>query len=328
MKLVTFSTGTGPDRIGVLRPDRSILDLAEAVRTGPQRSKQLPTDSMVSLIEGGETALNLVRDLCDAPPESAFVPPETYRLRAPIPLPPQMRDFMCFERHLLQAIATVLKTQAANSPDPERFMAEARAQGKDKIHPNWYKQPVYYKCNRFSTSADGDVIHWPAYSKLIDYELELACVIGRGGRDIPKERARGHIFGFTILNDWSARDAQFIEMPCMLGPAKGKDFDGANTLGPCLVTLDEIGDPYALEMTVRVNGQERGRGNSSAMHWKFEEVIAHVSQAETLHPGEILGSGTVGNGCGLELNRYLEDGDVVELAIDRIGTLCNRVSRG
>ncbi len=112
-----------------------------------------------------------------------------------------------------------------------------------------------------------------------------------------------------------------------LGPAKGKDFDGANSLGPCIVTADEIADPYALEMIVRVNGEERSRGNSGDMHWKFADIIAYVSQGETLHPGEILGSGTVGDGCGLELLRFLEDGDLVELEIPPIGILRNRVRR-
>jgi 2-keto-4-pentenoate hydratase/2-oxohepta-3-ene-1,7-dioic acid hydratase in catechol pathway len=113
-----------------------------------------------------------------------------------------------------------------------------------------------------------------------------------------------------------------------LGPAKGKDFDGANAFGPCIVTADEVGDPYDLEMIVRVNGEERSRGSSGSMHWRFEDLIAHVSRGETLHPGEILGSGTVGDGCGLEQLRFLEDGDVVEIEIGRIGVLRNRVVRG
>jgi 2-keto-4-pentenoate hydratase/2-oxohepta-3-ene-1,7-dioic acid hydratase in catechol pathway len=161
----------------------------------------------------------------------------------------------------------------------------------------------------------------------MDYECELACVIGTGGRDIPASRARQHVFGFTIFNDFSARDAQAIEMAGGLGPAKGKDFDGANAFGPCIVTLDEIGDPYGLEMIVRVNGVERSRGSSGDMHWRFEDMIAHVSRGETLHPGEILGSGTVGDGCGLEQLRFLEDGDTVEIEIQPIGVLRNRIVR-
>ena len=115
-------------------------------------------------------------------------------------------------------------------------------------------------------------------------------------------------------------------MPGQLGPAKGKDFDTGNAIGPCIVTADAI-DPYNLTMVVRVNGEERGRGNSGTIHWEFEDMIAHISQSETLHSGEFIGSGTVGGGCGLEIERYLEPGDVVELEVDGIGILRNRVVR-
>jgi 2-keto-4-pentenoate hydratase/2-oxohepta-3-ene-1,7-dioic acid hydratase in catechol pathway len=186
---------------------------------------------------------------------------------------------------------------------------------------------LYYKANRFSVSGPGETIRWPSYSRLMDYECELACVIGKGGVDIARERALEHVFGYTIFNDFSARDAQGAEMSGGLGPAKGKDFDGANAFGPCIVTADEIPDPYAFDMIVRVNGEERSRGNSREMHWKFEDLIVYVSQGETLHPGEIFGSGTVGDGCGLEHLRFLEDGDLVELEIPPIGVLSNRVVR-
>ena len=168
---------------------------------------------------------------------------------------------------------------------------------------------------------------WPNYSQLMDFELELACVIGRGGRDIRKSEAREHIFGYTIFNDFSARDAQNTEMLGMLGPAKGKDFDRANAIGPVIVTADEIADPYALTMSARINGEALCSGSSSTMHWRFEDFIAHISACETLHPGEMLGSGTVGWGCGMEHLRFLEDGDVVELEIEGIGILRNRVRR-
>ncbi len=134
-----------------------------------------------------------------------------------------------------------------------------------------------------------------------------------------------HVFGFLILNDMSARDAQFKEMAGRLGPAKGKDFDTGNILGPYLVTKDEIENPYDLTMIARVNGEEWGRGNSGDMHHRFEDLIAHVSSSETLYPGECLGSGTVGNGCGLELNRFLKPNDVIELEIDKLGILRNKI---
>jgi 2-keto-4-pentenoate hydratase/2-oxohepta-3-ene-1,7-dioic acid hydratase in catechol pathway len=161
----------------------------------------------------------------------------------------------------------------------------------------------------------------------MDFELELACIIGRKGVDIAKAQAHDFVFGYTIFNDFSARDAQCRETEGRLGPAKGKDFDKGNVFGPCVVTADEIGDPYALGMTARINGETRCNGSSSTMYWRFDDLIAHISAGETLHPGEIIGSGTVGDGCGHEHMRYLDDGDVVELEIEKIGILKNRVVR-
>jgi 2-keto-4-pentenoate hydratase/2-oxohepta-3-ene-1,7-dioic acid hydratase in catechol pathway len=150
-------------------------------------------------------------------------------------------------------------------------------------------------------------------------------VIGRTGKDISLEAAMDHIFGFTIFNDFSARDAQAKEMDGRLGPAKGKDFDSGNVLGPWIVTRDEIGNPHGLDMEARVNGERWGGGNSSKMHHKFPAILAFISQSETLHAGEVIASGTVGTGCGLELGRQLKSGDVVELEIEKIGVLRNRV---
>jgi 2-keto-4-pentenoate hydratase/2-oxohepta-3-ene-1,7-dioic acid hydratase in catechol pathway len=238
-------------------------------------------------------------------------PLEQVRLAAPIPQPPQMRDFLCFEKHLVQA-----------------FGAVARLRGTEARIPKiWYERPIYYHPNRFNVCGTGADVPWPRYSERLDFELEFGCYIGAPGKDIARERAREHIFGYTIFNDFSARDEQTLEMMGQLGPGKGKDFDNSNVMGPCLVTADELKDPYRLDMKVRVNGEEWGRGNSSEMHWKFEDCIAHVSRSETLHPGEFFGSGTVGNGCGLEHMRFLEPGDVVELEVEGIGILRNRVVR-
>jgi 2-keto-4-pentenoate hydratase/2-oxohepta-3-ene-1,7-dioic acid hydratase in catechol pathway len=171
---------------------------------------------------------------------------------------------------------------------------------------------------------DEEVV-WPHFSSLRDYELELAVVIGSGGRDIRREDALAHVFGYTIFNDLSARDEQFAVMEGRLGPGRGKDFDKSNVFGPCIVTADEIPDPGVLEMVARVNGEEWSRGNSSMMYHRFEDVIAEASRCETIHPGEILGSGTVPTGCGVELLRFLENGDLVELEIERIGKLRTRI---
>jgi 2-keto-4-pentenoate hydratase/2-oxohepta-3-ene-1,7-dioic acid hydratase in catechol pathway len=309
MKLATIRTGEGRERVAVVVDDeRRLVDLGSAnerLRGGEQPA----LGSMVALIEGGEVALDLARELVAAAPEEAIVDLSAVRLLAPIPVPPQIRDFLAFEQHLKGAFA----------------MAEQLTGRHIDIPEVWYQQPIYYKANRFSVVGPDAEVRWPAYSQLLDYELELACVIGKPGVDIAREDAAGHIFGYTIFNDVSARDAQATEMEGQLGPAKGKDFDTGNVLGPWLVTADEIGDPYDLTMVARVNGEEWSRGHSGTMHHRFEDIIAFVSRSETLHPGEILGSGTVGGGCGLELGRFLNPGDVIELEVERIGVLRNRI---
>lgn len=324
MRLVTFRHD-GSDHLGALAPGDTLVRLAQAARKEGEDAG--PFHSMLALIEAGPDAWDRARDLVAAAPAAALVDAGVVTLRAPLPLPPQVRDFMCFEKHVVQAFGAAFRmraSRAASTEERDALLAQAQAFRPPEA---WYRQPLYYKANRFAVSGPDEVVEWPAYSRLMDYECELACVVGRGGRDIGPAEAGGHIFGYTIFNDFSARDAQAVEMAGGLGPAKAKDFDKANAFGPCIVTADEIGDPYDLDMIVRVNGEERSRGSSATMHWKFEDLIAHVSRSETLHPGEILGSGTVGDGCGLEHLRFLEDGDLVELEIERIGVLRNRVVR-
>jgi 2-keto-4-pentenoate hydratase/2-oxohepta-3-ene-1,7-dioic acid hydratase in catechol pathway len=268
-------------------------------------------DSVLAIVEAGAQALDTLGDLLKSPSPSVTHARAEVGLLAPIPRPPQMRDFLCFEKHLVQA-----------------FEAAAKLRGSPaRIPQAWYERPIYYHPSRFSVCGPDADVPWPAYSERLDFELEFGCYIGAPGKDIAAGNARRHIFGYTIFNDFSARDEQAKEMAGTLGPGKGKDFDGGNAMGPCLVTADEIGDPYSLAMVVRVNGEEWGRGNSRDMHWKFEDCIAHASRSETLHPGEFFGSGTVGNGCGLEQMRFLEPGDVIELEVERIGILRNRVVR-
>ena len=185
--------------------------------------------------------------------------------------------------------------------------------------------PAYYKGNRFSIAGHGADVHWPAYSDEVDYELEFSIVIGKKGKDISRDRAHEYIFGYMVFNDFSARDAQKREMGLPLGPAKGKDFDGGNIFGPCIVTPDELPDPYNLEMVARVNGEEWSRGNSNMMTHKFEDMIAYVSQSETLYPGEIFGSGTVTRGCGWDIGKYPKRGDEIELEVEGIGILRNKI---
>ena len=189
----------------------------------------------------------------------------------------------------------------------------------------WYEEPVYYKCNRFAVVGTGTDVICPSYCKKFDYELEFGIVLGKRGKNITRETARDYIFGYCIFNDFSARDQQMREMQSQLGPTKGKDFDTGNVLGPWLVTADEIADPYALTMTAKVNGVEWSRGVSGDMHHKFEDILVHVSRDETVYPGEFLGSGTVGSGCGLEHGKFLAIGDTVELEVTGLGRLTNMV---
>lgn len=325
MRLVTFTDDTGFERAGaLLENDQVVLDLQLAYRTLQGRdSAQLA--SVLALVEAGEPALELARSLLAQAPAGAVLQRSAVKLRAPIQPPPQMRDCSCFELHLRQSFAAARRARALRTPDPEATLREMNTRADDRVIDTFNRQPIYYKCNRFAVIGMDDEFQWPSFSKAMDFELEFGCYIGKRGKDISREDARSHIVGYTIFNDMSARDAQAKEMPGMLGPAKSKDFDTGNIMGPCLVTADELGDPYDLNMVARVNGEEWGRGNTRDMRWRFEDVIAHVSRSETLYPGEFLGSGTVGNGCGLEQLRYLKPGDLVELEVDGIGVLRTRV---
>jgi fumarylacetoacetate (FAA) hydrolase len=214
-------------------------------------------------------------------------------LRAPVLYPPTVRDFMAFEEHV----------------------ANARRRRGAEVPKEWYEVPVFYFSNPAAIYGPGEPVPYPEGTQELDYELECAGVIGADGR----------IAGFTVLNDWSARDLQRQEMRVGLGPAKGKDF--ATSLGPVLVTIDEL-DGSSGEMVARVNGEERSRGNLAAMHHKWDALVAHATRNTVLRAGDVIGSGTVGNGCILEHGdgRWLQRGDLVELEIEGIGVLGNRVT--
>ncbi len=310
MKLVTFETKSGERHIGAMTAGGDgIVDFTASDKASFFRD-------MLALIDGGEPALERARKLALGRGDTIMVPATEQRLLAPVPEPRQMRDFLCFEQHLRQARANrYLFGIGTARLDPASI----------DVPKVWYEQPVYYKCNRFSVIGTGQDVLWPRYSKMLDYELEFGIFTGKRGKNIPREKADKYIFGYCIFNDMSARDAQIREMQGQLGPAKGKDFDTGNIMGPWLVTADEIEDPYNLTMVVRVNGEERSRSNSGGMQHKFEDILAHASSEETLMPGEFFGSGTVGDGCGLEHGQFLQPNDVIELEVEGLGTLTNRV---
>lgn len=312
MKLATFARPGGAEAIGVVDTGRGgILDLAAAAKQlGEAADRSL--DSMLDLIDAGDAGLARAHSLAERWPQQAALPLAGTPLLSPLPVPRQIRDCLVFEQHLLNAMKT-WETMTGRPAVP--------------IPPLWYQRPTYYKANRFSVVGTEADVQWPPYSELMDFELELACVIGRKGKDIPAAAGLAHIFGFTIFNDFSARDTQMDERPLGMGPMKGKDFDTGNVLGPWIVTTDEIGDPQNLAMEARINGERWGGGNSRAMQHGFAQILAFISNSETLHPGEVIASGTVGTGCGLELGRFLKPNDVVELEIERIGILRNRIVR-
>jgi 2-keto-4-pentenoate hydratase/2-oxohepta-3-ene-1,7-dioic acid hydratase in catechol pathway len=206
------------------------------------------------------------------------------------------------------------------------MLTAGKALGRSSIPPVWYEVPAYYKGDPDTVSGPDDIIEWPKYCEKFDFELELGMVIGRRGKNIRKSDAGRYISGYTIWNDWSARDQQMKEGPLGMGPSKGKDFDTGNTIGPYLVTADEL-DVSDLRMTAKINGETWTDSRSSGRQFSFEDLIVHVSQNETIHPGELWGSGTTTGGSGLELDRWLKPGDVVEFEIEGIGVLRNRIER-
>jgi 2-keto-4-pentenoate hydratase/2-oxohepta-3-ene-1,7-dioic acid hydratase in catechol pathway len=246
------------------------------------------------------------------------VPIDAVRLLPPLAAP-TVRDFVAFEEHVEGMVAP----------------------GGEAVAPEWYQAPTFYFTNPYALVGAYDDVAVPPGSQRFDFELEVAAVVGRDGASLTPEQAREHVFGYTVLNDWSARDLQFREMAVRLGPAKGKD--SATTLGPWLVTADEL-EPYrddegflALDMRVSVNDEEIGRDLLSNMGWPFEELISYASRGTEVRAGDVLGSGTCGNGgCLAELwgrrgeqaPPPLRPGDVVEMTVEGIGTIRNRVVEG
>jgi 2-keto-4-pentenoate hydratase/2-oxohepta-3-ene-1,7-dioic acid hydratase in catechol pathway len=324
MKLATFEIATpagAARRIGAV-VDGRLVDFASAYAAHLDRfdpgcdaqrlaSAIFPPD-MIALVGGGCLAMTAARQAIDA----AFAIDEVFnvrtsyaedevRLLAPVPRPRVLRDFLTFEGHIRQAY---------------------KALGRGGVPAEWYQVPAYYKGDPDTVvGPDADVL-WPHYSEKLDFELELAIVIGRRGKNIAAGDASRYIAGYTIWNDLSARDQQMKEGPIGMGPGKAKDFDTGNAIGPYLVTSDEL-EVDNLRMIARVNGEVWTDATSAGRQFAFEDLVAYVSQSETIHPGEVWGSGTVTGGSGLELDRWLQPGDVIELEVEGIGVLRNRVRR-
>jgi len=311
MKLITFEHADGSRRIGAVVGDNDrVVDLSAAA--AGSRDATTFAD-MLNLIDGGEPALERAADLVHK--ATSTLPYAGLKLLAPVPVPRRLRDFLTFEKHVRQSRANRHLFGIETEP---------RDPAKVQVPKVWYERPIYYKSNCFSVVGPDAEVHWPSYSQTIDYELEVAMIVGRRGKNLSIEDAPQHVFGYCIFNDFSARDAQFAEMPGSLGPSKGKDFDTGNALGPWIATADEV-DPSNLTMIARINGEEWSRGNSGEMHHSFAKLLAYASLEETVYPGEVLGSGTVGGGCGNELGRFMKHGDVIELEVTGLGVLRNRI---
>ncbi|HEV8194527.1 MAG TPA: fumarylacetoacetate hydrolase family protein [Ktedonobacterales bacterium] len=332
MKFVTYvPSGAAKERAGLLLGD-AILDLAAlgawAARNGVSLpdigdASGLPT-TVLELLQLGDLGMQGARSALAmaerARPEDLreesdlYYPNAEVALRTPVPNPPTIRDFYAFEQHV----------------------KAARAKRGVGMIPEWYEIAVFYFSNTAALFGTDEPIPYPRLSNELDFELEMACVIGREGQDISADEAPGYIAGYMVMNDWSARDLQRHEMKMNLGPAKGKDF--ATSLGPWLVTPDELEDRrigsrkderFDLAMTGRINGDQLTSDNYKTIYFTFPQMIERASQHVRLRPGDILGSGTCGTGCILELgterHRWLQPGHVVEMEIERLGVLRNTI---
>ena len=336
MKLVTFQQEDDRQQIGALTGgDSSIVILQAGLELMDGAPSPFFTDMLAFLRNGAaarEKAQAVIEYVIGQGASDNIVALDSVTLLAPVPRPESIRDFMSFEEHIINCIRVLgLKRLAPLDEWIEKILGRKRSIAY-RINKAWYERPIYYKSNRFSVIGHDAQVRMPLYTDQFDYELEWGIFICNQGVDIPKEKAHDYIGGYTIFNDFSARDIQMSEQKGRLGPAKGKDFDTGNAMGPWIVTPDEILNPYDLIMTARVNGEEWSRGTSADMYWTFEDIIAYVSQSETLYPGEFIGSGTCsgkqGSGCGLEMGKFLKANDVVELEVEGIGKLRNKIVRG
>ncbi|KQX23258.1 MULTISPECIES: fumarylacetoacetate hydrolase family protein [unclassified Sphingomonas] len=325
MKLYTFLLD-GQERLGVETSDGRLLDLEHA-HDLLRQTHFAPFASMLALIEGGAVALDMTRDMLVGAPDEALHDLASATLAPPIPRPRKIRGFSVYERHLRQAVEGAARMLAAREPDPEAAYQAARQASNLEalVGPGWRATPGYYYSDCTAVTATGGEVRWPDYSDWIDYELELVAIIGRQGKDIAADQAQGHIFGYSIFNDLSARDAQFKAMATGLGVGKGKDFDQSNPFGPCIVTADEIPDPYALKVAVRVNGETWSSGTAEGPYWRFADCIAYASQSQTIYPGELFSTGCVVDCCSMELQRHVLRGDRIELEVGGIGVLRTRI---
>lgn len=314
MKLASFEMETDRGtarRLGVIE-GTSLLDVTagyarvlddEGVARPESRADAVTPPDVIEFLRVGDEAMDAARAVSDAGYEHEVRALDGGRIRyergdvrllSPLPRPNSIRDFSVFEDH-------------------------AKEHDKPDV---WYEIPAYYKGNPDSVVHPGTDVEWPDWEGRLDFELEVAAVIGEAGRDIDASDASEHVAGYTIFNDFSARDYQFYEMEMPFGPAKGKDF--ANGFSPYLVTADAFDADGATVRTL-VNGEEWMTGSLGDMYHSWGDIVEHASRSETLQPGDVLGCGTVPGGCCMDLDRWIEHGDRIELEVEGIGVLAHRV---
>lgn len=330
LKLATYSALSDPapaPRLGIIIGSK-IFDAtisysnylhdvkSEGIVESYEIADRLIPSNMLAFLERGDIARTESRKLIEylsRKGSEASVGPKNERLSydlerevkfyAPLPKPSSIRDFMCFRSHMENAY---------------------RRLGLS-IPEIWFEMPAYFRASPYNVVGPYDEIRWPSLTEKLDFEFEFAAYIGKQGKDIHRKNASEYIAGFSLFNDVSARDRQRLQMQVSLGPGKGKDFDTSKVLGPYLVTPDEV-DFKNVQCFVRFNGEEVSRGGASDMQFSWEELIEYISQDETIYPGEVFGSGTIGNGSSLEFDRWLKPGDVLELEASGFGKLRNKIS--
>jgi 2-keto-4-pentenoate hydratase/2-oxohepta-3-ene-1,7-dioic acid hydratase in catechol pathway len=309
VKLITFEAEAGL-RLGSLTGTAIVdLDTAWEAATG---ARAATFSSMRALIDAGEPALDDARRAERyAIEKEMLIDPAAVRLAPPLPNPRALRCCSTFPGHYRNVRGTLGRWSGNEPEDPSP-------------PPIFFNTPGYYKGNHLNITGPGDDICWPSYGDWLDFELELALVVATGATNIESADWKRHVFGWTIFNDVSARHPQIEEMTLGTGPNKGKDFDTGNIIGPCIVTADSFDGTDALGIA-RVNGEEWGRARSSEMAHDWGAILAHRSQCERLHPGEIIASGTFTDCSGIDHDRPLKAGDQIELEIEGIGILRNRV---
>lgn len=315
MKLATFRKA-GAERVGIVHGgDARVFDLAAAAERASAANPAFA--SMLSLIDGGEAALDAARAMFDRRKGESDLSSDVgaTEILSPLPEPRQMRDAMSFPLHILQAPRGQLKLAARQKGDTAE-LARIDAMPLGELPAVYRNIPIFYITNRFSVRGTNTTVKWPRYSKVMDYELEFGVVTKNRGANISAAKAKDHIFGYTIFNDFSARDAQRVEMEGRLGPAKGKSFDGGNVLGPWIVTADEIENPMQLQVRLWNNGRLRQNFNTSDMAHDIARCIEWATSIHTLEPGDILATGT--NHRGLHA---FQDGDKIELETEGLGRL-------